>query len=594
VNEKAQLPEELELMAAGPALAAVLASVDREALSGKDRVRLLRARHRLAAHLQGELYADMYAVSRADPAEQPGVVRPDEPEEPYPWAATEIAFALRWTHTAASVRLDQAVRMVEDLPMVQAALAAGAIDVPKALVMLDEVCSLEPEVARRIVARLVVRAPELTTGQLRAKLRRLVLAADPQGAARRARTQVKSRCVVISQDHHRLASISGYDLLPHRVAAGYERLTAIARAAKAAGDPRRMDELRADAMMDLLIGDGVAVGSSITYGGLDEPPPDRNRDQKTGQEVDRPCQDQPKASTVRPEIGQDRSGTGGERAEDAAVSTPPTAGPAPVPDRDIPISLDEDVPWPDAPANRDLLDEDDPAVDWEHERLRPYWLAGFDWLATARPDACPRCRRPSPDPVHGPMPAPRRGTIDLQMSLTTLMGLDDLPAELSGFGPLLADIARQVAQERPDLQLRYSVHDRLDDLIAHGVTTVRPRARGGPDGRRTKRRPTAEVAALVRARNRTCAAPGCRIPSLRCELDHILAWADHGETEPDNLDPACTRHHTFKHAPGTQLVAFSPGTFGWQTPLGMQYLSKPDPPLYDDHRYIHPPQPGDI
>jgi len=73
----------------------------------------------------------------------------------------------------------------------------------------------------------------------------------------------------------------------------------------------------------------------------------------------------------------------------------------------------------------------------------------------------------------------------------------------------------------------------------------------------------------------------------------VLAWAEHGETEPDNLDPACRRHHTFKHSPGSQLVAFSPGTFGWQTPLGMQYLSRPDPPLYDDHRYIHPPSPGD-
>jgi hypothetical protein len=572
VDEAQQrLPEELELMTPGPQLAAVLASVDRTALSGKDRVRLLQARNRLAAHVQGELYADLYAVRQAEPAEDPGVVPIENPEDPYPWASTEIAFALRWTHTAATIRLDQAVRMVQDLPAVQQALAAGRIDVPKALVLCDGVALLAPEVARRIVDRLVANAPELTTGQLRAKLRRLVIAADPQAAATRATAQVNSRRVEIFQDDNHLAAIGGYDLLPHRVAAGYERLTAIAKAAKATGDQRKLDELRADALLDLLIGEGIAVGEPVTYGGLDQPT-------NNGQHP----------TTV--------------------------AAPAPPSDR-VTEPADPQTPWPAAPADPDLLDpaadppdhaanppngdieqpatpaageppadaeHGDQAVDLEHEQLRPYWLAGFDQLANTRPNRST-----------GPMPGPRRGVIDLQMSLTTLLGLDDLPAELAGFGPLLADIARQTAQQRPDLQLRFSVHDQLDKLIAHGATKIRPRFTPAPPGRHTNRRPTAEIAALVRARNRTCIAPGCRIPSLRCELDHVLAWAAHGETEPDNLDPACRRHHAFKGSPGADLIALSPGTFGWQTPLGMQYLSRPDPPLYDDHRYIHPPFPGD-
>jgi hypothetical protein len=582
VDEARQgLPEELELIPPGPQLAAVLATIDREALSGKDLVRLLQARNRLAAHVQGELYADLNAVRRAEPTQEAGVVPIEDPEEPYPWAAAEIAFALRWTHTAASIRLDQAERMVQDLPMVQQALSAGLIDVPKALVLSDEAALLEPEQARRIVGRLIAKARELTTGQLRAKLRRLVIATDPHAAANRAKAQANGRRVTISQDHHHVASIAGYDLLPHRVAAGYERLTAIAKAAKAAGDSRKMDELRADALLDLLIGEGIAVGEPVTHGGQDQP----NQDQ--------PNQDQPN--------------------QDRAPSTAHTAPEAPAPGV-VTEPGDWDAPWPAAPADADLLDpaadpphgpaattpaEQDPptpaeppadpgdqgnqAVDPDHERLRPFWLAGFDQLPTTRP------ARPA-----GPMPAPRRGVIDLQMSLTTLMSLDDLPAELAGFGPLLADIARQTAQQRPDLQLRFSVYDKLDHLIAHGITKERPRYGTGPPGnRRTRRRPTAEVAALVRARNRTCAAPGCRVPSLRCELDQILAWAAHGESEPDNLDPACRRHHAFKHSPGADLVAFSPGTYGWQTPLGMQYLSRPDPPLYDDHRYIHPPLPGD-
>jgi hypothetical protein len=324
VNEVRQgLPEELELMAPGPQLAAVLASVDRKALSGKDRVRLLQARSRLASHVQGEMYADLHAVSRAEPADEPGVVPIEDPEDPYPWATTEIAFALRWTHTAATVRLDQARRMVEDLPTVQQALAAGDLDVPKALVLCDEVCFLDREVARRIVGRLIDKAPELTTGQLRAKLRRLVIAADPQAMAKRAKAQVTGRRVAIYQDHNNLASVAGLDLLPHRVAASYERLTTIAKAAKAAGDPRRMDELRADALLDLLIGEGIAVGEPVTHGGLEDPAED-----------------------------------GGEAAQDAtaAGATPPPADARAEPADVVTEPADRDAPWPGAPADPDLLD----------------------------------------------------------------------------------------------------------------------------------------------------------------------------------------------------------------------------------------------
>jgi hypothetical protein len=185
--------------------------------------------------------------------------------------------------------------------------------------------------------------------------------------------------------------------------------------------------------------------------------------------------------------------------------------------------------------------------------------------------------------------------VDLQMSIYTLMGLDELPAELSGFGPLLADIARQVIAQRPDLKWRFSVYNEIDDLVAHGVTTTRPTpipAGGSPPGRRrTSRRPTTEVTAFVRARNRTCIAPGCRRPAKDCDLDHTVPWPAGGESEPGNLGPACRGHHLFKHAPGSQLIQINPGVFGWQTPKGMQYMTTPTPPLYTDSRLINPEDP---
>jgi hypothetical protein len=52
---RAELISAIETLPPGPKLAAVLAGVDREALSGYDRVALVRARSRLISHLQAEL-----------------------------------------------------------------------------------------------------------------------------------------------------------------------------------------------------------------------------------------------------------------------------------------------------------------------------------------------------------------------------------------------------------------------------------------------------------------------------------------------------------------------------------------------------------
>lgn len=139
-----QLPADFEALPVGPELAALLASVDRDALSEKDRLRLLQARHRLACHVQGELFADLHAVSQ---------------DEPDPWAAAEtVASVLRWTPPAAEVELGHSRRLVEDLPAVHAALVAGEIDVPKALVILDALATLPLPLARQFVGRLIAEA----------------------------------------------------------------------------------------------------------------------------------------------------------------------------------------------------------------------------------------------------------------------------------------------------------------------------------------------------------------------------------------------------------------------------------------------------
>ena len=67
--------EGLAGMAPGPEFAGMLAGVDREGLSGHDRVELLKARSRLVAHVQAELLADMVSVLDAETQTLPAIMR---------------------------------------------------------------------------------------------------------------------------------------------------------------------------------------------------------------------------------------------------------------------------------------------------------------------------------------------------------------------------------------------------------------------------------------------------------------------------------------------------------------------------------------
>lgn len=98
VHERRQrLPEDLESMAPGPQLAVLLASVDRRALSGQDRLRLAQARNRLVSHQEAQLLADVYATCWDEPAaeQEPGQA------SRYPWSEVELALAMRWSRVAA-------------------------------------------------------------------------------------------------------------------------------------------------------------------------------------------------------------------------------------------------------------------------------------------------------------------------------------------------------------------------------------------------------------------------------------------------------------------------------------------------------------
>ena len=94
---------------------------------------------------------------------------------------------------------------------------------------------------------------------------------------------------------------------------------------------------------------------------------------------------------------------------------------------------------------------------------------------------------------------------------------------------------------------------------------------------RTRYRPPAGLADLVRARDRACVFPTCQTPAERCDIDHLTAWSQGGTTSLDNLATLCEAHHRLKHTPGWALTRDQAGgILSWHTPDKTVYQRHPN------------------
>src|SRR5690606_35707615 len=224
------VPEEIDILPPGRQLADLLEQIgDRATLGGAELVAVLSARARQLAHLQAELLADMVAVAgRCHPRisePPPGAGRWAEPVD---HGADEIAAALSWTSLAAGCQLEFAERLTRRLPAVYQAMLAGQIDYPKAKVFVDLLADIDPRVAAVVVDRVLPDAPDRTTAHLRRRIRRLVMAADPDTAARRYQEAVTRRRFEHGAEHDGTALLAGRWLPADRAAAAAARIRAIA------------------------------------------------------------------------------------------------------------------------------------------------------------------------------------------------------------------------------------------------------------------------------------------------------------------------------------------------------------------------------
>ncbi len=330
-------------LAPGPGLAAALASIDRSMLDGYGRVLVMQATARQAAHWQAQLFADLVAVAACPPGPVvPGVPVPvtGETGEVAEFAAEEIAAALTWTRRMAEGQLELGWSLIHRLPAVHAALSEGRIDVPKARVFERETHPLPDPAARAVCDQLLPDAPRLTSGQLRARLQRLVLTIDPEAARLREEKAVAERRVISGLEFDGTTSITVLGLPTERATAAMERVDAIAQAARRAGDARTTDQLRADTVLDLL--DGTLSGPMpgprkgvieltvplTTLMGLSEEPGELAGWGPITAEIARRTAAQQRCATWRFRVTDDTAGVGdsgggtGSGANSAAESSP--------------------------------------------------------------------------------------------------------------------------------------------------------------------------------------------------------------------------------------------------------------------------------
>lgn len=156
-----------------------------------------------------------------------------------------------------------------------------------------------------------------------------------------------------------------------------------------------------------------------------------------------------------------------------------------------------------------------------------------------------------------------RPRVSVTVPVLTLLGLDDEPADLEGYGPIDAETARRLTAHAPSMR-RILVHPVTGAALSYG---------------RERYRAPADLDGFVRVRDGRCRFPGCSRRADRADLDHTLAWQHGGETNAANLAALCRHHHRLKHE-SSWRVTHEPGdVMTWRSPAGHVLRTLPERPF---------------
>ena len=154
----------------------------------------------------------------------------------------------------------------------------------------------------------------------------------------------------------------------------------------------------------------------------------------------------------------------------------------------------------------------------------------------------------------------RRPSIQIVVSADTLLGLDDEPADLAGYGPITAETARRYAADESGTWRRLLTDPDTGALLDIGRDSYRPAQR---------------LRDFVQARDGVCCFPTCGQPGYRCEFEHIVAFSEGGQTCRCGGALACRRHNLCKAGTGWQYRRLPDGSFRWTDDTGHEYTGHP-------------------
>ena len=195
-----------------------------------------------------------------------------------------------------------------------------------------------------------------------------------------------------------------------------------------------------------------------------------------------------------------------------------------------------------------------------------------DHTDTAKAAGDPRCRDQIMadtlvERITGQASAPDvSAEVQIMMPLDTLLDANNhSPADLDGYGPLPADLARDIVA---------TSKGRLWWRRLYAAPEGGPLAGGDP----FRRRFDGLLRKLIMLRDRHCRDPFCDAPIRH--IDHIQRYSDNGLTIYPNGRGACERGNYLREMPGWQVEAVSSGLDGQRhtikitTPTGHTYLSR--------------------
>ncbi|WP_324653604.1 DUF222 domain-containing protein [Georgenia sp. H159] len=575
-------PEALAAMAPDAQLAAELEEVDTTEVDEYYLVEMAAAYQRLAAWANARLTHVAGVLARRPMLSGRGAL-PDHVDAGN-MAADELAPRLGLSRFACRRIVRNARGFASTFALTGHFLATGQIDVQKASTLVSMLEDYPDEIAVLVQDAVLDDAGLQTHSQLVTAIRKAVIAVS-HGHADRFHAQARAKRRV---DHPRqlpdgMASMLA--ILPATDAVALDlALEAATRTARANGDRRTVDQLRADtlALMGHAALENGYVGLPPNPSRTVAPPaPDGDDGAAAPSPADRSHAEASQSTCAAP------AAAGGEQppsTDPAAVGAeqPPRRSAAP------PGAAQQDgrpggpttgneghgsrVPDGTAPPDTGVGPPDGGAPLLPHGRCMPIGRIGgrrtqvrvtVPLAVLLPPDVAHQLGLPAT--VRGPSSAAEDCSTDqtgaelvpLPDDDTLLELLEREPAEvaeLEGYGPISPAVARAAALGGT---WRRIVTDPLSGTVV--------------DYGRARYRPPAALAELVRLRDGTCVRAGCSSPARTCQLDHVEPWSGTGTTSLIDLADLCDRDHLVKTSGAFRLRHLGGGDFRWTTPSGHTY-----------------------